>query len=364
MAYGAKGSFVFQSAKTGTIAFNNATFGDPAPGTPKKGYYRLSGGQRFYAHANHLYSVAALTNAAGAVVERYRYDTYGQRQIVTKGADGNWGTADDGVATASAYGNQIGFTGRYLDKETGLWYFRARYYSGSLGRFIGRDPIGYVDGWQLYKAFFIPMDLDSSGKTCCPREISLVTSGASDGTIAVGKNNRLLVPGMYSDPTYSGAINDGGNASVPAQLGPQVSDYNIAFAHRVDIQVDGNPDECKAKSSAKMRVTQIQFKNANQQTAKRTDLASDPDYSHNWGNGMSMSVDDKRIYFEDAPGLYGKTQAASYDNDTILTLVFDLTVVAKGDKECCGSNEITKSFKMRIDASKITGKWLLSSSVK
>jgi len=59
--------------------------------------------------------------------------------------------------------NEFGFTGRYLDKETGLWYFRARYYSGSLGRFIGRDPLGYVDGYQLYMAYFIPNHTDSTG---------------------------------------------------------------------------------------------------------------------------------------------------------------------------------------------------------
>ena len=142
VAYGANGIFVFRSAQSGSIAFTNATFGDPAPGVPKKGYYRLSGGQRFYAHANSLYSVAALTNAAGSVVERYRYDTFGSRQTL----------APDGITTrtASSYNQQVGFTGRYLDKETGLWYFRARYYSGSLGRLIERDSLGYVDGSNQY----------------------------------------------------------------------------------------------------------------------------------------------------------------------------------------------------------------------
>ncbi len=155
VAYGAKGAFVFRSAQSGTITFNNATFGDPAPGAPKKGYYRLSGGQRFYAHANHLYSVAAITNAAGSVVERYRYDTYGNRTTL----------APDGITTraVSSYNQQVGFTGRYLDKETGLWYFRARYFSGTLGRFIGRDPLGYVDGMGLYSAYFVPTNLDPTG---------------------------------------------------------------------------------------------------------------------------------------------------------------------------------------------------------
>jgi hypothetical protein len=31
-------------------------------------------GQRYYLHSNHLYSISAVTDASGAVVERYRYD--------------------------------------------------------------------------------------------------------------------------------------------------------------------------------------------------------------------------------------------------------------------------------------------------
>jgi RHS repeat-associated protein len=33
------------------------------------------------------------------------------------------------------------FTGREYDGETGNYYYGARYYSPSIGRFISRDPI-------------------------------------------------------------------------------------------------------------------------------------------------------------------------------------------------------------------------------
>jgi len=55
------------------------------------------------------------------------------------------------------------FTGRRLDEETGLYYYRARYYDVELGRFIGRDPIGYIDGASLYRGYFVPNGLDPFG---------------------------------------------------------------------------------------------------------------------------------------------------------------------------------------------------------
>jgi len=104
----------------------------------------ISGSNKYYYHSNNLYSVAALTDSGGSVVERYRYDPYGKVTIL----------AADGVTlrTASSYGNPWTFTGRRSDGETGLMFYRARYYSAELGRFIGRDPIGYMGSpWNLYE---------------------------------------------------------------------------------------------------------------------------------------------------------------------------------------------------------------------
>jgi len=113
--------------------------------------------QRFYPHANHLYSVAALTDSTGAVVERYSYNAYGKQTIT--GPSG-------GVRAKSAVGWDRGFTGYVADNETGLLHARARQYSPTLGRFVGRDPKEYIDGQSLYFAYFAPNHLDSNGTAC------------------------------------------------------------------------------------------------------------------------------------------------------------------------------------------------------
>jgi RHS repeat-associated protein len=42
------------------------------------------------------------------------------------------------------------YTGRRLDAETGLYYYRARYYAPNVGRFLQIDPIGYGVNMNLY----------------------------------------------------------------------------------------------------------------------------------------------------------------------------------------------------------------------
>jgi len=76
--------------------------------------------------------VIALTDENGNVVARYNYGPWGETDIVHD---------DDGSGVA----NPIRYTGREMD-ETGLYYYRARYYSPEMGRFISEDPIGFGGG--------------------------------------------------------------------------------------------------------------------------------------------------------------------------------------------------------------------------
>ena len=100
--------------------------------------------KHFY-HSDRQYNVRALTNSNGNIVELYSYSPYGKQIIMD---------ATGASRLASAHENAYGYTGRRLDAETGLWYFRARYFSNELGRFTSRDPLGYVDGMSLYNGYF------------------------------------------------------------------------------------------------------------------------------------------------------------------------------------------------------------------
>ncbi len=106
-------------------------------------------GQDLFFHANSLHSVAALTDDAAQVVERYDYDAYGTVTVTDGAGDplpiSSWGTASSSVE------NPYMFTGRRFDEETGLYHYRNRMYDSVAGRFLQRDPKGYFDGMNLYE---------------------------------------------------------------------------------------------------------------------------------------------------------------------------------------------------------------------
>jgi RHS repeat-associated protein len=89
------------------------------------------GGGRTYL-TDVLGSTVALGDAAGAVRTQYGYEPFGATTVV-----------DDATQNAFTY------TGRE-DDGTGLMYYRARYYSPTLQRFISEDPIGPAGGTNLY----------------------------------------------------------------------------------------------------------------------------------------------------------------------------------------------------------------------
>jgi RHS repeat-associated protein len=89
-------------------------------------------GGRAYFSVDQLGSTRALTKGLGEELVAYDYDPYG-----------------GSVASSLQIKNAYQFTGRERD-DTGLYYYRARYYDPAMGRFISEDPIGMAAGLNTY----------------------------------------------------------------------------------------------------------------------------------------------------------------------------------------------------------------------
>ncbi len=110
--------------------------------------YGLANGglnERLYYTNDANQNVTALVQETdGSVLERYRYDTYGN-VIVMDGSYTDRGT------NASIYDNRNLFAGYILDPESDLYIVRNRVYHPALGRWMQRDPLGLIAGMNLYE---------------------------------------------------------------------------------------------------------------------------------------------------------------------------------------------------------------------
>lgn len=86
-----------------------------------------------YYEEDGLGSVTSLTTSSGTIANTYTYDSDGKL-----------------TASSGSVPNPISYTGREFDSETGLYYYRARYYDPSVGRFIAEDPIQFAGGMNFY----------------------------------------------------------------------------------------------------------------------------------------------------------------------------------------------------------------------
>lgn len=81
-------------------------------------------------HANHQGSIIAVANSAGQQVGTLTYDPYGIPGLTNMG--------------------RFQYTGQIWLSELGLYHYKARAYSPTLGRFLQTDPIGTKDDLNLY----------------------------------------------------------------------------------------------------------------------------------------------------------------------------------------------------------------------
>jgi RHS repeat-associated protein len=138
---------------------------------------RVSAGSTVWSLGERQGSVVDLVDEGGNVLNHFVYDSFGNRTAST--------TAEF----------RFGYTGRELDLETGLYYYRARYYDSQLGRFISEDPIGFSAGdTNLYRYVN-----NSPTNYTDPTGTILANIGAGFLNVAIDAGLQLLTKGKIDD---------------------------------------------------------------------------------------------------------------------------------------------------------------------
>ena len=146
-----------------------------------------------YYQADGLGSITSLSSSSGSIVNTYIYDSFG-----------NLNSSTGSVV------NPFRFTARESDSETGLYFYRARYYDPSTGRFLSEDPIGFDGGvnWYAYTnnepvLFLDPYGTSTQGALQTARDLARWLRGSKPNIVHIedaATRDLSETPGMLICP--------------------------------------------------------------------------------------------------------------------------------------------------------------------
>ncbi len=182
-----------------------------------------------YYHHNHQGSISHITNNSGTVVNSYAYDSYGIR-----------------ISVIESVIQPYSYTGREYDVESGLYFYRARYYDANTGRFLSEDPIRFRAGDQNFYNYVFnnPVNLtDPDGRIFLLPQ--LIGGGLGAGFAALGAINSGA---EFGDVAQAAAVGFASGALSTLGGGPLGSAAVGALAgglgNLANQALSGNPSSC------------------------------------------------------------------------------------------------------------------------
>ena len=144
-----------------------------------------NGGEFYVSDANK--NVVALLDTEGQVTDTYVYDPFGN------------------CTHTGSSSNPFRFSSEHFDEEAGLVYYNYRYYSPKMGRWIKRDQLEELAGYNLYVCVNnnLVMYYDSLGLSSTPLSNGTVidlTSGLETFFYALEMNFDQLKKNKHSRP--------------------------------------------------------------------------------------------------------------------------------------------------------------------
>jgi RHS repeat-associated protein len=120
------------------------------PGIDNKLRQTVSGTVAYFT-TDHLGSTRVVTDASGNAIASVGYDSFGS-------------------VTSGSASTRYTYSGREIDADTGLLYYRARWYEPQQGRFVSEDPIGLAGGINLFAYVANNPLLFSDPSGLCPQK--------------------------------------------------------------------------------------------------------------------------------------------------------------------------------------------------
>ncbi len=194
---------------------------------------------RFVDPSDALGSVAAITDELQATVRTYTYEAFGKLRATT--------------GTGPVGGNRFTYTGREpLDDSQSLYYYRWRVMDPNVGRFTSEDPLGFVDGVNVYvyvlntaPNFSDPTGLAMVGTGIKKCKKTSPASGFPHGWIEYNGTSSGFYPGGATGGSSGNSCGYGGLFGVPgevhtpdeASFGPKVCQDILLDNCKYDISI-------------------------------------------------------------------------------------------------------------------------------